>query len=156
MLGKAQQRPKDTKMGGIGKDGKDRPVEQQSPGSDRTKVNNCHARTSETPRYEVTSSHIGNYIQNMKDHSLIGKFMGICPSKRALMGWVSSRWKTKGQVDLKLGSKGVFTAIFANLADINKVFHEGPYFFNSVGLHLRYWTDRFAPEKEDFTVAPVC
>jgi hypothetical protein len=39
--------------------------------------------------------------------------------------------------------------------DRNKVFDEGPYFFNSTGLHLRYWTERFTPEKEDFTTASV-
>jgi hypothetical protein len=89
----------------------------------------------------------------MKDHALIGKFMGIWPSEKSLMGWVSSRWKIKGKVDLKLGSKGFFTTIFSNPADRNKVFDEGPYFFNSVGLHLRYWTERFSPEKEYFTVA---
>jgi hypothetical protein len=35
--------------------------------------------------------------------------------KKSLMGWVNSRWKVKGQVDLKLGSKGFFTTIFSNL-----------------------------------------
>jgi hypothetical protein len=35
------------------------------------------------------------------------------------------------------------------------VFEEGPYFFNSIGLHMRFWTERFAPEKEDFTAASV-
>jgi hypothetical protein len=71
------------------------------------------------------------------------------------MGWVSSRWKVKGQVDLKLGSKGFFTTIFSNPSDRDKVFEEGPYFFNFVGLHLHYWTKRFSPEKEDFMVAPI-
>jgi hypothetical protein len=64
-------------MGGVSKDDKDRPAKQQSLGSERTKVNGCHACTSKTLRYEVPSSNIGNYIQNMKDHALIGKFMGI-------------------------------------------------------------------------------
>jgi len=29
------------------------------------------------------------------------------------------------------------------------------YFYNSVRLFLRFWIDRFSPEKEDFTMAPV-
>jgi len=78
-------------MGGVCKDEIDKPVEQQSPGSDRTKVNGCYARTSETSRYEVTSSNIGKYIQNIKDHALIEKIMGVWPSEKSLMGWVSSR-----------------------------------------------------------------
>jgi hypothetical protein len=35
------------------------------------------------------------------------------------------------------------------------VFEEGPYFFNSTGLHMRFWIERFSPEKENFTEAPV-
>jgi hypothetical protein len=81
--------------------------------------------------------------------------MGIWPSEKSLMGWVSTRWKIKGQVDLNLGSKGFFTTIFSNLTDRDNIFEEGPYFFNSVGLHLRYWIERFTPEKEEFMEAPV-
>jgi hypothetical protein len=47
-----------------------------------------------------------NYIQWMKDHALIGKFMGIWPSERALQIWIKSHWKVKGKIDLQLGSKG--------------------------------------------------
>jgi hypothetical protein len=31
----------------------------------------------------------------------------------------------------------------------------GPYFYNSAGLYLRFWTEKFNPEKEDFTCALV-
>jgi len=129
VLGKAQRQPKNTEMGGVGKDDTGRPVEQQILGYDKTKVNDCNAHTPETPRYEVTSYNIGNCIKYMKDHALIGKFMGIWPFEKSLTGWVSSRWKIKGKVDLYLGSKGFFTTIFVNHVDINKVFDEGPYFF---------------------------
>jgi hypothetical protein len=61
----------------------------------------------------------------------------------------------KGQVDLKLGSKGFFTTIFSNPSDREKVFKEGPYFFNSTGLHLCYSKEIFSPEKEDFMVTLV-
>jgi hypothetical protein len=72
--------------------------------------------------YEVTSQSIGNYIHHMKDHALISKFMGIWPAKKALPRWVNSWWKVKGQVDLKLGSKGFFTVIFSNPLEWDKVF----------------------------------
>jgi len=32
---------------------------------------------------------------------------------------------------------------------------EGPYFFNSAGLYLREWVERFNPDKEDLSWAPV-
>jgi len=39
----------------------------------------------ENLRYEVTSPMVGDYIQYMKDHIVIGNFMGIWPSKKELM-----------------------------------------------------------------------
>jgi hypothetical protein len=59
----------------------------------------------ENPRYEVTLPLVGDYIQYMKDHTVIGKFMGIWPSEKALMVWIKSRWKVKGDISLKLGPK---------------------------------------------------
>jgi hypothetical protein len=111
------------------------------------KVNGCHARMKDNPRYEFTSQSIGNYIQNMKYHALIGKFMGIWTMEKSLSGWVKSQWKVKGQVDLKLGSKGFFTTIFSNPSDQDQVFEEGPYFFNSTSLHLHYWIDIFTKKR---------
>jgi hypothetical protein len=54
-----------------------------------------------------------------------------------------------------LAPKGFFTIILYNLEDKDRIFENGPYFFNSAGLFLRYWTERFSPDKEDFTMAPV-
>jgi hypothetical protein len=53
----------------------------------------------------------------MKDHPTIGKFMGIWPFEKVLTWWVNTRWKPKGLVDLKLGSKGFFTPIVACIED---------------------------------------
>jgi hypothetical protein len=64
------------------------------------------------------------------------------------MVWIKSRWKVKGDISLKLGSKGFFTMIFTCSEDRNKVFDEGPYFFNSTGLHLRYWSECFSQRKK--------
>jgi hypothetical protein len=76
---------------------------------------------------------------------------GNLASEKSLMVWVKSRWKVKGEMDLKLGSKGFFTVIFPCTGNKDKIFDEGPYFFNSVGLHLRYWMEGFSPKKEDYT-----
>jgi hypothetical protein len=62
--------------------------------------NSCLDRMNVNPRYKVTSTSIGDYIQHMKDHALIRKFMGICPSGKDLMVWVKSHWKLKGKTDL--------------------------------------------------------
>ena len=77
----------------------------------------------------------------MRDHALIGKFMGLWPSEKALQGWIVSKWKPKGHVSLQLGPKGFFTADFNCLEDRNRVMDGGPYFFNSAGLCMRKWVE---------------
>jgi len=50
----------------------------------------CLAKTVENPRYEATSLKIGNDIKCMKDPVVIGKFMGIWPSEKALIWCINS------------------------------------------------------------------
>jgi hypothetical protein len=91
----------------------------------------------------------------MRDHALIGKFMGLWPSERDLMIWIKDWWNPKGDYEVQLSSKGFFTIILYSLEDKDIIFYNGPYFYNFVRLFLRLWTDRFIPEKEDFQMAPV-
>jgi len=91
----------------------------------------------------------------MKYHALIGKFMGIWPSKKCILIWINALWKVNGKLDLKLGSKGFFTTIFTDTSDQEIVSEKGPYFFNFVNLHMRYWFERFSLEKENFTEALI-
>jgi len=115
----------------------------------------CIPKTTEVPSLAIKSENLRRKIQYMKDHALIGKFIGIWPNEKALQWWIQTYWKPKGHIDLQLGSKGFFTIIFFNVEDRNRVFEGGPYFFNSAGLYLRYWKEKFNPDKEDLTVAPV-
>jgi hypothetical protein len=46
-------------------------------------------------------------------------------------------------------------AIFSSLVYHDKIFENGSYFFNYVGLHFRPWTERFILGKEDFTATPI-
>lgn len=91
----------------------------------------------------------------MKDHAIIGKFMGIQTFKKDLIWWINTKWKPKGNYDLELGSKGFFMVIFHQLEDQDKVFDNQPYFFNYAGLYLRFRKERFNPDQEDFTYALV-
>jgi hypothetical protein len=84
----------------------------------------------------------------MQYHALICKFMGLWPSEKSLMWWIKTRWKPKGEVTLKLGSKGFFTTIFNLEEDRERVFQGGPYFFNSVGLYMRIWKENFSPKRK--------
>lgn len=44
--------------------------------------------------------------------------------------------------------------VFYNIEDKNRIFG-GPYFFNSAGLYLTFWKERFHPDKEDLSIALV-
>ena len=49
----------------------------------------------------------------------------------------------------------MFTVVFNCIEDCNRVLDGGPYFFNSVGLYLRDWIERFNLDRKDFSWAPV-
>jgi hypothetical protein len=115
----------------------------------------CIPQAPQAPKYVVSSPRIEEQKQYMRDNALVGKFLGLWPSERDLIKWIQYWWKPRGHYDLQLGSKGFFTIIFHNLEDRNRIFDGGPYFYNSAGLFLRFWTEKFSPEKEDFAHAPV-
>jgi hypothetical protein len=107
------------------------------------------------PRYIIKRNIIGEHTQFTRDHTLIGKFLSLWPLKRGLAHYIKSWWNPKGDYELQLSSKGFFTIIFYNLDDKDRVFEGGPYFYNSAGLYLCFWTERFYPEKENFAYSPV-
>ena len=73
----------------------------------------------------------------MKDHTIIEKFIGTWPNKRDLIRWIRQWWKPRGDVDLQLGCKGIFTTIFHSLEDKVHIFDNGPYFYGAAELHMR-------------------
>ena len=87
----------------------------------------------------------------MKTYAIIGKFMGIWPTERSLLHWISTKWKPKAHFDIQLGSKGFFTIIFTLLEDKDRVLEGGPYFFNFVDLFLRNWVECFNLDLENFS-----
>lgn len=110
---------------------------------------------AERPKIELPSNWINAPIQYMKDHTLIGKFIGFWSTKKALHGWIATKWKPKGHTTLQLGPKGFFTVVFNCLEDRNKFLDGGPYFFNAARLYLRDWIKRFNPDKEYLNQALV-
>jgi hypothetical protein len=115
----------------------------------------CIPQMEKPPRYLISSTRVGEHTQFMREHALIGKFLGLWPAERDLNKWIKHWWNPKGDYEIQLSSKGFFTIILYNLEDKDRIFENGSYFFNSAGLFLRFWTERFSPDKEDFTMAPV-
>ena len=72
----------------------------------------------------------------MQDHALIGECLGFWPIERDLLWWIAYCWKPRGGYDLWLGSKGFFTIVLHNLEDRERVFENGPYFYNLEGSIL--------------------
>jgi len=72
----------------------------------------CKPVAVDRPKIELPSQRINTQIQFMRDHALIGKFIGLWPSEKALHGWIAAKWKPKGDITLQLGPKCFFTAIF--------------------------------------------
>jgi len=115
----------------------------------------CVPKERMVPKLLIRSKSVREDIQYMKDHALIGKFIGMWPMEKSLKWWINTTWKPQGNCDLQLGAKGFFTMIFFNEADRINVFDNGPYFFNYAGLYLRPWKERFNPDSENLTIAPV-
>jgi hypothetical protein len=115
----------------------------------------CMPQAPIYPKYVIKSIRVGEHTQFMKYHSLIGKCLGIWPSEKDVIKWIKHWCNPKCDYELQLRSKGFFTIIFYILEYKDRVFQNGPYFYNSGGLYLRFWTDRFYPEKEDFPCALV-
>lgn len=132
-------------------------MQQEQAQQDKPKVSSstCKTVSMYRPKVELPSHRINARIQYMRDHALIGKFIGIWPNEKALRTWINVKWHPKGHISLHLGPKGFFTAVFNCLEDRNRVFEGGPYFFNSAGLFLREWIDRFNSDKEDLSWATV-
>jgi hypothetical protein len=131
------------------------PTKEKAPASTPWLSGKCIPQAPQAPKYLISTLRIEEQKQYMRDYALVGKFLGLWPSERDLIKWIQYWWKLRGHYDLQLGSKGFFTIIFHNLEDRNRVFDGGPYFYNSAGLFLRFWTEKFSPEKEDFAHAPV-
>lgn len=102
----------------------------------------CLPKEVKDLKYEVKLDKIKRYIQHIKHHTLICNFIGIWPMEIESVQQIQQKWQLKGQNDVKLGEKGFFTIIFENIEDKTRVFENGPYLFNCVGLFMKFWKER--------------
>ena len=96
----------------------------------------CIPQMEKTPRYLISSTRVGENTQFMREHALISKFLGLWPTERDLNKWIKHWWNPKGDYEVQLSSKGFFTIIMYNPEDIDMIFENGSYFYNSIGLFL--------------------
>jgi hypothetical protein len=117
--------------------------------------NPCKPKTILIPKVILEDPQTQLFRDKMKTHALICKFMCPWPTEKKLCSWIKYQWKPSGEVELHLGSKVFFTAVFMNMEDRDKVFESGAYFHASVGLYMRPWKEKFSLEKETFKNVPV-
>jgi hypothetical protein len=85
-------------------------------------------QSGKPPRYTISSTRVSEHTQFMKEHTLIGNFLGLWPSERDLMRWIIDWWNPKGDYEVQLNSKGFFSIILCSLEDKDRIFYNGPYF----------------------------
>ena len=64
------------------------------------RMGQCVPKSNTVPRLQIKSDRIREEIQYMKERALIGKFVGIWPTEKMLVGWINSTWKPQGHYDL--------------------------------------------------------
>ena len=112
----------DTQLGKVGEgtSGTDKDI---SPKEVNRRVGQCMPKSKTVPKLQIKSSRIREDINYMKERALVGKFVGIWPTKKTLMSRINTTWKPQGHYDLQLGAKGLFTVIFFNEEDRTRIFH---------------------------------
>jgi len=98
----------------------------------------CIPQAPTTPKYVIKYTRVGEHTQFMKDHALIGNFLGLWPLERDLARWIKTWWNRKGDYELRLSLKRFFKTIFYNSEEKDQIFENNPYFYNSAGLYLRF------------------
>jgi hypothetical protein len=109
--------------------------------------NPCKPKTTMIPKEILEDPQTQLYRDQMKTHALIYKLMGLWPTEITLCNWIKYHWKPNREVDLHLGLKGFFTAVFMNLEDRDRVFEGGPYFHASARLYSDHGR-KISPQKK--------
>ena len=115
----------------------------------------CLPKSKTIPKLQIKSTRIREDINYMKERALIGKFVGIWPSEKTLTWLINTTWKPQGHYELQIEAKEFFTLIFFNEEDRTRIFESGPYLYNLACLFLRPCKERFNPDNENLTIAPV-
>lgn len=94
-------------MGGVGLS-----ESEKKNGGEGQKPSHCLPKTKAIPKLQIKSERFRDNVQYLKDHALIGKFVGIWPYKKNMVWWINNTWKPQGHYDLQLGVKSFFMVIF--------------------------------------------
>jgi hypothetical protein len=76
-------------------------VESSHPKAARVWIpRKCIPQDLVAPRYVIKSTKIGDHAKFMREHALIGKFLGLWLSRKELACWIKAWWNPKGDYEL--------------------------------------------------------
>ncbi|XP_059068311.1 uncharacterized protein LOC131040439 [Cryptomeria japonica] len=127
-----------------------------SKGSFRIKkVNGCLERSEDRPVLVIQPEQVLEDVDYWGKHALICKFLGLRLSLPVLESWARQIWNPEGDMEILLAANNYFLVIFSSIADRNRAFEGGPYFFNQVGLFIKPWHMGFNSLEEIPSRVPV-
>jgi hypothetical protein len=59
------------------------------------------------PRYVINSTRVVEHTKFMKEHALIGKFLGLWPLEHDLVHWIKTWWNPKRDYGVQLETNKV-------------------------------------------------
>ena len=98
---------------------------------------------------------IAEDVEYYSRHSLYCKFLGLRVSLQFLENWARRVWDPEGEMEITFLANNFFMVTFNCMADHNRVFKGGPYFYNQVGLFVKPWHAGFNPSEELPNQVPV-
>jgi hypothetical protein len=119
------------------------------------KVNGCLERTVDRPVLIIQPEQVSEDVEYWQNHALICKFLGLRLSLPVLNSWAHRVWNPEGDMEIILAANNYFLVIFSCMADRNRAFEGGPYFFNQVGLFIKPWHMGFNSADEIPSQVPV-
>ena len=100
------------------------------------KVNRCLPRAQDHLVLVISPNFVAKDVSYWSKHALICKILGIHIPLSTLEAWIQHTWQIEGDMEIMLAENSYFMVIFSNMADRNRVFEGGPYFYNQVGLFI--------------------
>ena len=73
---------------------------------------------------------IAEDVEYYSRHSLYYKFLGLRVSFQFLENWTQRIWEPEGEMEITLLANNFFMVTFTCLANLNRFFEGGPYFYN--------------------------
>ena len=119
------------------------------------KINGCLQKAEVRPILVIQPEQVSEDVEYWRNHALICKFLGLRLSLPVLDSWARRVWNPEGDMEILLAANNYFMVIFSSMADSNKAFEGGPYFFNQVGLFIKPWHTSFNSAEEIPSRVPV-